>query len=308
MKKLLFLTIALLICFNTNAQNIDNVNIGVVCPEQVDCWSPSCISQLRNKIEQIVASNGISTYMDGNFVVYPVLEFYGSKYVEGGMRKVLVLDMGLTLFIKQLSTGMIANSVNIKIKGTGFDESEAISNAISSVDINAKIFNTFINTGKSRILEYYEKNYLKIIENAKSLASLQKYEEAIALLSIYPSSLPSYSKVSSEMIAIYKQYQNVTCKKMIQEAKGYIAIKDYKSAISILSNIDPESGCKSECTTLINAVKEKLDADEARQIDMNLKAFDSNVELEKLRIRAASDIAKAYYNSKPTIPYVQIIK
>lgn len=307
--KIFLYTIALMtLMINAQAQDINTVNIGVVCPDQMEGLSNSNLMQLRNKIEQIVSYNGVSTFMDGSFVIYPVFEIYDKKNIEGGMRKMVAVEVGLTLYIKQISTGMVANSTSLIIKGSGFSEPEAIINAIRTISPNNKLFNSFITLGKSRILQYYEENCEKILEKAKSLASIQKYEEALSTLAIYPTSLSSFSKVSEVIESIYKQYQSARCEKMLQEAKGLIAIHEYRNAIAKLSEIDPESSCRTECLTLLNGIKQKVDANEARELEMELKVFNANFDLEKRRIAAIRDIAKAYYENKTTVYYTQIVK
>ena len=48
--------------------------------------------------------------------------------------------------------------------------------------------------------------------------------------------------------------------------------------------------------------------EEADAIDRQFRIFDSLVGLEKQRITAIRDIAKAYYSNQPTIHYTQIVK
>ncbi len=107
---------------------------------------------------------------------------------------------------------------------------------------------------------------------------------------------------------IYERYQNVQCERLIQNAKGCIALKDYSGAAEYLVRIDPESQCKSECTQLLDSIKQQVDKEEAETIERKFRIFDTLADLEKQRISAIRDIAKSYYSNQPAIHYTQIVK
>ena len=293
------------------AQNValTEVNIGVVCPEEMEGISTSELNKLRHKVEQIAASNGISTYADGEFVMYPVFDIYDHQTVEGGMKNIDVVKVEMTLYIRQMSSSMIVNSVAISLMGRGYGRSSALVNAISSVNPKDPAYGDFLKTGKTRIYTYFEENGPKLIAKAKALAAQQNYEEALAILASYPQSLSSYeTKISPIIITIYNQYQSNMCAKLIQEAKGYIALKDFASAVNALFQIDPESQCKSECAQLQESIKQQVSKEEAEAIEREFKVFNTLADLEKHRINAARDVAKAYYSNQPAINYTQIVK
>lgn len=285
-----------------------DVNIGVVCPDRMDELSATGLARLRHKIEQIATANGVATYSDGTFVIYPSLDLFEFRTVESGMKDITLAKTEMVLTVVQLSTGMKINSLSIPLSGSGFNQSQAMTNAISGIDVKAPVYANFLSESKERIYSYYETNCAELLQQAEALAAQQQYEAALAKLACYPASLPSYAKVSLVMIDIYQRYQNLLCERLLNEAKGCIALKDYSGAVEYLAKIDPESRCQSECSQLLDTVKRQVDKEEAEEIDRKFRVFDSLVGLEKHRISAVQDIARTYCANQPTIHYTQIVK
>ena len=310
MKRIFLLcSCAVLAISHAEAQPAESdVNIGVVCPEQTDDLSTAGLARLRHKIEQIATANSVATYSDGTFVMYPVLDLFEVRTVESGMKNITVVKAEMVLSVVQISSGIRINSVSVPLSGSGFNRSEALTDALSKIDIHSPAYAKFLSASKERIYSYYETNCSKLLQKAEALAAQQQYEAALAELACFPASLPSYAKVVPVMTAIYKRYQNTRCEQLIQQAKGCIALKDYSGAVAYLAEIDPESQCKTECSRLLDTIKRQVDKEEAEAIDRQFRIFDSLVGLEEQRITAIRDIAKAYYSNQPTIHYTQIVK
>lgn len=295
-------------CMQAQNANAD-VHIGVVCPEQIDDLSTATLQRLQHKIEQIATANGVATDADGTFVMYPVFDLVEMRTVESGMKNIIVAKAEMTLCVIQVSTGMKVNSVLTPLPGSGFNKSEVIANAISKIDTQSPVYAKFLSESKTRIYSYYEMNCSKLLQKAKALAAQQQYEAALAELACFPTSLPSYTQVVSVMMDIYTRYKNIRCERLIQEAQGCIALKDYSGAVEYLVQIDPESRRNSEeCTRLLDSIKQYVDKEASEAINRKFRVFDTLVDLEKQRISAIRDIAKTYYSNQPTIQYTQIIK
>ncbi len=141
MKKIILSCLcSILVIYGIKAQNANaDVNIGVVCPEQMDDLSAASLQRLRHKIEQIATVNGIATYSDGTFILYPTFDPFDVRTVESGMKNIIVANTKLILSVIQVSTGMKVNSVSVSLSGSGFNKSEAVANAISKIDTQSPI-------------------------------------------------------------------------------------------------------------------------------------------------------------------------
>ena len=79
--------------------------------------------------------------------------------------------------------------------------------------------------------------------------------------------------------------------------------------LNILSQIDPSTPCFKESLSLVNNAASKIDVEEKKQWDLEMKVYNDDVALEKQRINAIKDVAVAYYKSKPTtISYTYLIR
>lgn len=308
MKRYIIAVILTLCYFTAFSQPTTNdVCIGVVCPESLEYFSQSGLSHLSQKMEQIATNNGVAAFYDGAFVMFPKLAVHDIQTVEGGMKTIETLKIDLTINVLQMATKTIVGSIPVVLSGSGYSIEEATSNAISKINARDPKYSSFLSDCKNRIIDYDEKNCKNSILKAKTLASQQRYEEALALLALYPESLPSYSLVSAAIVDIYKDYQKERSAQLVLEAKSAIAVQDYDLAANLLAGVDPESPSYREALRLIETVKKSVTKEKQDAIDRSWKLYNSEVALEKHRINAAREVAKAYYSNQPAINYTQIV-
>ena len=312
MKK--FIIIAMLSTISStiaqSSSDIGKIALSVIMPENVDGLDVSQLSKMETKITQIVSSTGLAASgYNNNFVIYPKFAIYDSSVVEGGMQNITVVTCELSLFIKQVDNNIIFATISKSLKGSGNNKNTAITNAISKIPTNDQQFKLFVVTGKDKIIAYYESKCQDIITKSESLVKMQDYEQALGLLMTVPEEVSCYSKVQEKSIEAYKTYQNQKCKVQIQEAKTQLASNNYNYALQILSQIDPSTSCFKESQTLVTNLATKVDAEEKKQWDLEMKVYNDDVALEKQRINAIKDVAVAYYKSKPTtISYTYLIR
>lgn len=307
------ITISLFLCclwvtIQAQQKPASGITIGVVVPEQEESIDARAFSLLKTKLESLMLANGISSMMNGGFVMYPVVNITNTEVIEGGMKNITVVHADVSLYIAQLGTGMAFGNVTKSLKGSGNTTQDAMRNAFSKLSPADKECSAFIASGKKSITDYYENNLQLIVSKANSLAAAGQYEEALAWLMTYPESLNGYDKVMVASVAIFKQYQNAQCSQLIQQARGALAMKDYQGTIDCLNRIDAESRCGKEAVALTAQVKSALDKESAEERRMIEKEMDASVSLEKQRINAIKEVAKAYYGNRPVIHYTQIVK
>ena len=311
MKYIIITLLCAYISLNINAQdntpNIGGINIGWITPTEIDGLNDSSISKLNTKMIQIITANDVTTSSFGGFVLYPLINVNDISVVEGGMRNIYTSELDLILCIRQVSSGMVVGTTSQTLRGSGFDKSKAIYDAISTIQPNQKELNDFIREGKERIVNYYIEQRPTIIKKARELAGKQQYQEALYLLATYPESLPGYAEVSKASVEIFVKYQNHYCSQLLQEAKSLISIKEYDAAAYILMSIDAQSKCSAESKTLIKQVERSVEKADAKELEIFMKLHNSDVELEKHRINAVKEVAKAYYRNQLTINYTQVI-
>lgn len=300
----------LTLTFAQAAKDIGKIALSVIMPENVDGLDASQLSKLETKITQIVSASGLAASgYNNNFVIYPKFAIYDTEVVEGGMQNITVTTCEVSLFIKQTDNNVLFSTTSRQVKGSGSNKITSITNAISKIPTKDAQFQTFIQTGKEKIIQYYETKCSDIVSKSETLVKMQNFEEALGLLQTVPEEVTCYQTIQEKSIEAYKAYQNQKCITQIQEAKTVLAANNYSGALELLSKIDPSSNCFAESQTLIKSAETKIDAEEKKQWDFKMKMYNDNVALEKHRINAIKEIASAYYKSRPTtVSYNYIIR
>lgn len=313
MKNIYFILIVWLFSLVAKAQttnDIGKISLSVVVPEYMEDLGDSQLSKLDTKISQIVTSSGLSDSGYGNnFVIYPKFAVNETNVVEGGMQNITVVTIDFSLFVKQVDSNILFSTITKAIKGSGSSKELAITNAISKIATNDPGYKKFIEESKKKIFQYYETKCTELIKKSDGFVKTQQYEQALGLLMSIPDAVSCYSQVQVKAIEAYKGFQKNNCAKQMQLARTTIVTKDYVGALNILAEIDPSSPCFKESQTMAKTVETKVNAEEKKQWDFQMKQYNDEVSLEKQRVNAIKDIAVSYYKSQTTdINYTVIVK
>lgn len=308
MRNIHFIIIGLLFSLVSKAQTnneIGKISLSVVMPGFIENLNDSQLSKLDTKISQIVTNSGLSdSGYNNNFVIYPKFALTETNVVEGGMQNITIVSIELSLFIKQVHTNILFSTISKTIKGSASSKELAISNAISKIGTNDSDYNTFIEKSKTKIIQYYETKCSDIIKKSDGLVKTQQFEEALGLLMSVPDAVSCHSQVQAKAIEAYNGFQKKNCSKQMQLAKNTMATNNYASTLNILSEIDPASPCFDESQTLSKSVENKVNIEQKKQWDFQIKQYNDAVALEKQRINAIKDIVVSYYqNRSSTVNY-----
>lgn len=292
------------LCFGMQVSNAQSTNatltLGVVVPEPSEEFNQEQIQKLTSKITQIVNnSEEVTVGYTNDIVVYPVISINETGVVEGGLQNITVTTIDFSLFVKQISTNLVYNTFSKKLKGSGNNKAQAISNAFSQIKAADEAYKQFIIASKAKIFKYYAENCKAIIRNADNLSAKQDYEQSISLLQSIPiASTDCYNEAQKKSLVVYNKYQSILCSKNITKAKAAIAVNNYEDAFVALEMIDPASSCYPEVKKLIAQVSSKIERKEQQALD-----------LEKQRMNAVKEIAKAYYsNSVRIVKYNVVVR
>lgn len=256
-------------------------------------------SLLTKRIEQIITSEGISSFTYGNFTITPKVSLQNSEVIEGGMKNINVVWLDLSLIIQENTTGKIFSSYYSTLKGSAMGKDKAVIDAINKINNKSAELKKFISEGKKEIISYYKENCNSIIQKSEGFAQRKQYEEAIALLLSIPEELKEcYSNAQKNALQIYNKYQEKNCKQQLQKVSALIANKNYEEALSILMNVDPSTSCYNEAKKQINIIENKIKAEDDKQWNFMMQQYKDKVSLEKYRINAIKEIAAAYYRQK----------
>jgi hypothetical protein len=313
MKNIYFIIIFSLFSFVLKAQTsneLGKISLSVIMPEYIENLNDSQLSKLDTKISQIVTVSGLSdSGYNNNFVIYPKFAVNETNVVEGGMQNTTIVSVELSLFVKQVDNNILFSTISKIIKGSGSSKELAITNAITKITSKDADYKSFIDKSKTKIIQYYETKCTDIIRKSDGFVKTQQFEEALGLLMSVPDAVSCYTQVQAKAIEAYNGFQKKNCTKKIQLAQNKIATNDYVETLNILSEIDPASPCFKESQNMANSIKSKVNAEETKQWNFQMKQYNDAISLEKQRVIAIKDIAVSYYKSQSTdINYNLIVK
>ena len=312
MKRNIILLLLTVFGFNVLAQqstdDIGKINLAVIVPDEIKDFSVTNISQLKTKIEQICTRCDVaSSFVTNGFYILPSVEIITLEMVENGMQNIFVVKADVTLTVRQ-SNGTIISSTSKTLKGSGNSKEKAITNLVTSIPVNDLNFKNFISESKEKILTYYATHCNEIILKARQRYQLEEFEEAISILLSVPEDIPCYSQILNLSSEIYTTYQDKLCAELLSTAKAEIALQNYEEAAEKLTQISPTSMCYITAAQMFNEIEKKVSDLEKRNWNFHMKQYDNSVDLEKMRIQAAKEIAKAKYSQQINITRQQFIK
>lgn len=211
------------------------------------------------------------------------------------MRQILSVELGITVTVRNMITNTVFNTMQIASKGEGYSDNEAKRSAINKIDALNIDYSRFVEATKMKISDYYRNNTVSLITKANTLASQQLFDEALALLSTYPESLPGYTKVSNAMVSIFKKCQTQYCSQILLSAQAAYSKHDYTEAAELVSMIDAQSSCAAQAKALLNSIKKGMDKQYNDIIAMEKEKIRSDERIKSAQIKAIKDIATAYF-------------
>lgn len=290
--------------FSQSKDNANYISLSTYIDSSVEEKTEGATSVLSSKLNQIVSTNGMSNNFSRFIITANVNTL--TKDVLGTAPTNLVYTLDVTFYIGDGMDGNKFASYSKTVKGVGVNETKALINAFKSINTSDKGIQNFIIKGKSQIIEYYNSRCDLIIKQARILQSQNQLDEALYMLSGVPDACTDcYNKVIPIMQEVYTAKINMDCKLKLQDAKLYWATNptlDGANVVAdILSNIDPRSNCYNEVNTFSKSVAKRVLELDGREWKFKV---DTELGLEKDRIKAIRDIGVAWGNGQPnTVNY-----
>jgi len=292
---------------NTAAKSDDaaRITLATFVPQQIDQMPEAARSSLANKLSQIVTQNGLGGKASNERFIITANINVISKDLTATAPPMQAYVLDITLYIGDGIDGTKFASVSIQVKGVGESETKAYISALKSLKTTDPKYQLFIETGKTKIAEYYNSKCDFIIKEAQTLASQNKFEEAIFKLTGVPEVCKGcFDKCMDAIAPIYQQQIDRDCKLKLAEATNLWSanqtVEAGNQAGDILSTIEPSSACFGEVKTLSNKIATRVKELDTREWNYKLKEQAQVSE----RIKAYRDIGVAYGNGQPkTVTY-----
>ncbi len=314
--KSIILSILILISCNIYAQNTAGksddaarITLATFVPQQIEQMPEAARSSLANKLSQIVTQNGLGGKASNERFIITANINVISKDLTATAPPMQAYVLDITLYIGDGIDGTKFASVSTQVKGVGESETKAYISALKSLKTDDPKYQTFIESGKTKIIEYYNSKCDFIIKESQSLASQNNYEEAIYKLTQVPEVCKAcYDKCMDAVAPLYQKQIDRQCKISLNDATN--AWNSNQNATGAdqasvnLSSIDPNASCYKEAQALSEKIAKRIKELDQREWNFKLKQQQDNVDVTKARINAARDIGVAYGKGQPkTVTY-----
>ena len=302
MKRILYVTLlSFLLCAHVCAQSVE---IAFALPSGQDQLTGNTAKILRSKFLPAMMESGVETTEIGTIAIKPEISFLNRQVVETGMRNIHTSDIQFNFCCTNLVTGTTYATCVITIRGEGNSDDDAIKNALTKLSSQDQKLNTFVQTAKAKVIDYYQRNLSSVLSRAQTFANMQQYGEGLALLFSCPSTISGYTKINTAITSIYEQYMTKECSSILQNARTEYINGNYRTAIYYLQQIDMTSSCATEAEKLCLQIKQSKDTEARQAAELLEKQAQREADIEKRRIKAARDIAVAYCKRRSDIIFV----
>lgn len=304
MKKVL-LSIVFLVTLIGNrnyAQSSDNVgflSLSTYVDSSVEEKTEGATEVLKNKLDQIVANNGLANGFSRFILTANVITV--TKDVLGTAPTSIAYTLNVTFYIGDGIEGNKFTTLSKNVKGVGINETKALINAFKNINSSDSEIQAFISKGKKEIINYYNTRCDLIIKKARLLESQNQFDEAIYMLSAVPDACTDCLNKSLVAVQdIFDKKINMECKVKLQEAKLLWAsnptVEGANLVSDMLKDINPRSSCYKDVVAFTNSVAKRVLEIDGREWKFKV---DQEIGLERDRIKAIRDIGVAWGNGQP---------
>ena len=307
MKNITILTIFFLLNIVSFAQNnrgksddAGRIALASVVSEQIEGLTPSAKSSLQNKLNQIATKNGMGGSSLNNRFIITANVVVLTKDITATAPPMQAYTLEVTLYIGDGIEGTLFSSTSVTLKGVGETETKAYMAALKNLKVADPKYQSFIEQGKNKIIEYYNSKCDFMLKEAEMLTGQNEFDAAISKLVGIPEVCKEcHDKALTAVQPIYQKKIDRDCKIKLQEAQGiWNAGQDMSSAENtgaILSTIEPDAACFSEVQALNKKIADKIKQIDDREWKYTLKEQAQESE----RIEAYRAIGVAYGNNQP---------
>lgn len=313
--KSIFLTIIIVLGFSTYAQNtvgksddVARITLASYVPQQIDKMPEAARSMLTNKLSQIVTQSGMGGSVNNQRFILTANINVLSKDITPTAPPMQAIALEVSLYIGDGIDGTKFASFSTTVKGVGENETKAYVSALKNLKNNDPNYQLFIESGKNKIVEYYNSKCDFLIKGAQALASQGQYEEAIYNLSNVPEVCNGcYDKCMETVSTVYKLQIDKAGKANLANATNSWNSSQDASGASLageyLAQIDPNASSYKEAQKLTDKISKKIVEIEKKDWDFKMKEYQDDLDVRKQTIEAARAIGVAYGKNQPKTVY-----
>lgn len=311
MKKKLFIAALSLLMTAASADAQDcAMPINIQLDEEFTNVPQAANNVLKQSLDRIAVANGLATDSPTTPFILTVHCDVMDKSNLPGPPVQTVYNLGMTFYIADTFTKKKFASSYVTLNGVGTGEVKSYIDAFRRINANSKEIQSLISSGKNKMMAYYDSQYPNIIKEAKRLASLKDYEEALAMVLSIPVCSKGGDEASKYGLQLYNKHIDRVNLYLLKKAQTlWAANQDQETAKEVcemLAAIDPDAACYADAAKFMKEVKAQVRSD----IDLEMRVkYNDQIKLEQDRIAAIRAVGVAFGNGqKPTTTNIMWLK
>lgn len=272
---------------------------------EIESVPSAALSSLQRKLTSMATANGFAGTSD-TFLLTGVPTVTDVSMTPTAPAQ-FVVTMDVEVYVVNSPEEVIVAQTVYSVKGVGASEQKAIIGAINQINVKSIDTRRFMENARTKIIDYYAGRLPSIIAKAQSMASMKRYDEALAVLSAVPECLDEYPQVADLMVDIYTKRIDLAADSLIRSASAKLAMDDTDAALADLVKIDPYSTLAAKADAIVSDIKAKADAEKQAELqkeieayeyerELALKKYEDEIELMKKRLELAKEVSSAAGN------------
>lgn len=301
MKKIFsFIIISLIISLSVSAKDEkgSSIALSIIPSDYPQDFPEIAKAQITNKLRQMITENGLAASDDYSNFFIAVEAVPQTKEVIQTTPAQVAQILDLTFYIADYARQIVFASTSVTVKGIGINDAKSYMDALKKVNVRSTQIVNFVANGKAKIVDYYDAQADNIFMKVNQLAKMHNYEEALYLLSSFPTESKKYNKSVTLGNDIYQQYVDRLCTIYLAKAKtAWVSQQNRlgaEEAGTYLSEIYPDASCYADANALFKEIKSKILDD----WNFEMKQYQDGVDLESQKIKAWRDVGVAYGNGQ----------
>ena len=216
---------------------------------------PAAAKLLKNKLSQMVAKSGMGgSESFPRFVISADVDVLTKDFTQTIPQKI-GLTLGVNLYIGDGIEGTVFASRYIELKGIANNETKAFIQSFRPISPRNKKFNEFIETGKNKIIEYYNSKCDFILKEANTLADQKDFDNSISKLVEIPDVCKEcYDKAMDLSSTIFKRKMENECQENMSKSNSLIAQDKWEEAANPIAGYTPDMACYPDVKSLLTKI------------------------------------------------------
>lgn len=265
----------------------------------------AALSSLQRKLTSMATANGFAGTSD-TFLLTGVPSVTDVSMTPTAPAQ-FVVSMDIEMFVVNNPEEVIVAQTVYSVKGVGASEQKAIIGAINQINVKSIETRRFMENARTKIIDYYAGRLPSIVAKAQSMASMKRYDEALAVLSAVPECLDEYPQVADLMVDIFTKKIDMVADSLIRSASAKLAMDNPEGAVADLVKVDPYSSLAAKADGIVSDIKAKADAEKQAALQKEIEAYEyerdfarrqyeDEIDLKNKRLDLAKEMSAATGN------------